>query len=346
MSLLRLERKALLKAFLGAVFFASSVTAGVAQPAPFYKDKTLTLLVGYTPGGLYDLTTRLISRHIKDHIPGNPAIVVQNMPGAGGTTALMYINSVAPRDGTVIGMVKRSYATDPVFGTGPKYDPTKLQPIGSTSSEVSVTATWFTSKVKTFEDTFKTEITVGTTGATDGTVRYALLAKRLTPAKLRIVSGYPGGNDVTLAVERGEVDAKFGWSWGSVKSRAKEWLDQKKINIILQMGLEKAPDLPSVPFIMDYAKTDLDKQALQLVFAPSGFAWPIVAGPGVPAERIDILRKAFDDTMKDPQFLADAEKLAIDIEPLGGKAMAQIVNRLSGFDRAVIDRATELTKPE
>ena len=339
----------------GCLKLIAGVAVGVAifgqgtalAQAPFYQGKTVTMIVGYTTGGLYDTTTRLVARHIPKHLAGKPTIIVQNMRGAGGTKALMHIYSVAPKDGTVFGMVKRSYATDPMFESdAPEYDPNKLQPIGSTSSETSIVATWHTSKAKTFEDIFKNEITVGSTGSTDGTVRYAQMVKRLTPAKLKIVSGYPGGNDVTLAVERGEVDSKFGWSWGSVKSRAKNWLDDKKINIILQMGLKKADDLPNVPFIMDYAKTDLDKQALELIFAPTAFAWPFVAGPDVPAERIAELRKAFDATMKDPEFLADAKKLEIEIEPVSGEDMAKIVARLSKFDKAAIARAVELTKPE
>jgi tripartite-type tricarboxylate transporter receptor subunit TctC len=337
-----------LSALVGVSFAAAVAWQGAAfAQTPFYQGKVITMVVGYTTGGLYDTTTRLVARHIPKHLAGTPTVIVQNMPGAGGTKALMHLYSVAPKDGTVFGMVKRSYATDPMFESdAPDYDPNKIQPIGSTSSETSIVATWHTSKAKTFEDIFKNEITVGATGSTDGTVRYAQLVKRLTPAKLKIVSGYPGGNDVTLAVERGEVDSKFGWSWGSVKSRAKNWLDEKKINIILQMGLKKADDLPNVPFIMDYAKTDLDKQALELVFAPTAFAWPIVAGPGVPAERIAQLRKAFDDTMKDPEFLADAKKLEIEIDPITGEEMAKVVARLVTFDKAAIARAVELTKPE
>jgi tripartite-type tricarboxylate transporter receptor subunit TctC len=336
----------MLSALVGAAAAIFGQGAAFAQ-APFYQGKTITMVVGYTTGGLYDTTTRLIARHIPKHLSGTPTVIVQNMPGAGGTKALMHMYSIAPQDGTVFGMVKRSYATDPLFESdAPEYDPNKIQPIGSTSSETSIVATWHTSKAKTFEDVFKNEITVGATSSTDGTVRYAQMVRRLTPAKLKIVSGYPGGNDVTLAVERGEVDSKFGWSWGSVKSRAKNWLDDKKINIILQMGLTKADDLPNVPFIMDYAKTDIDKQALELIFTPTAFAWPLVAGPGVPAARIAELRKAFDATMKDPEFLADAKKLELEIEPVSGEEMAKIVARLSKFDKAAVARAVELTKPE
>ena len=269
-----------------AILTAIAAPYAASAQTPFYQGKTLTLIVGYSPGGTYDVTTRLVSRHIGKHIAGNPATTVQNMPGAGGTRAVLHLYSVAAQDGTVIGMIKRSYATDPIFNPGQNYDPARLQPIGSTSSETSIVATWHTSKAATFEDTFKTEMTAGTTAATDGTVRFARLVRRMTPAKLKIVAGYPGGNDITMAMERGEVDSRFGWSWGSVKSRAKDWLDQKKINIILQMGLTKAADLPNVPFIMDFAKTEIDRQALELVFAPPrsrGPLWrdPVFQRPGL-----------------------------------------------------------------
>jgi hypothetical protein len=176
-------------------------------------------------------------------------------------------------------------------------------------------------------------------------VRYANLVKKLTPAKLKIVAGYPGGNEITLAMERGEVDAKFGWSWGSVKSRAREWLETRKINILMQMGVSKAGDLPDTPFIMDYAKTDRDRRALELIFAPTYMAWPLVAPPDVPADRVSDLRRAFAETMKDPQFIAEAAKLDIGIDPVQGADMDGIVRRISGYDAATVQRARELGAP-
>jgi tripartite-type tricarboxylate transporter receptor subunit TctC len=329
-----------------AIAAAATPSAALAQQAPFYQGKTLTIIVGYSPGGLYDVTARLVSRHFGRHLPGNPVVTVQNMPGAGGTRAVVHLYSVAPKDGTMIGLVKRSYATDPIFSADQGYDPARMQPIGSTAAETSIVATWHTTGFARFEDTFTREITAGTTAAANGTVRYARAVHRLTPAKLKIVAGYPGGNDITLAMERGEVDSRFGWSWGSVKSRAKDWLDQKKINIILQMGINKAHDLPDVPFIMDYAKTDLDRQALELVFAPEAFAWPIVAGPDVPAVRIAELRSAFDATVKDKAFLAEAEKQDIEIEPISGEEMAKTVARLVKYDKRAVERAIEITRAD
>ena len=172
-----------------------------------------------------------------------------------------------------------------------------------------------------------------------------MIARRLAGAKIKIVQGYPGGNDITLAMERGEVDGRFGWSWGSVKSRSKDWLDDKKIFILFQMGMNKAADLPDTPFIMDYAKTEQDRQALEWIFAPQVTAWPLIAPPDLPAERVALLRTAFDATMKDPAFVAEAEKIRIDVEPVTGQEMQKIVQRISGFQRSVIERALELTAP-
>lgn len=321
---------------------------GIATPAlaqqDFFKGKTITVLIGYAPGGTYDATARLLSRHMPNHLAGQPTMIPQNMAGAGSIKAILHLYTVAPKDGTVLGMVARSYSIEPVFSPeSAKYDPTRFNPIGSTSSEVSVGVAWHTTGFKTFDDVLKNELTVGATGTTDDTGRFPMLTRKLTGAKIKIVQGYPGGNDITLAMERGEVQGRFGWSWGSVKSRSKDWLDQKKINILLQMGMNKAEDLPDTPFIMDYAKNDRDRQALELIFAPQVTAWPLIAPPDVPADRLAVLRKAFDDTVKDPAFVADAGKLRIDVEPVSGVEMQKIVQRISGFDRSVVERALELT---
>jgi tripartite-type tricarboxylate transporter receptor subunit TctC len=329
---------------------AAAMIAGTAhaQSTPsvesFYKGKQIQVIIGYSPGGLYDITARLLSRHMPRHIPGSPTMVPQNMPASGSIRAILTLYNVAPKDGTTVGVVARSYAIDPIFNPiAEKYDPTKFNPIGSTSSEVSVAVSWHTSPVKTFEDLYTHEITVGSTGQTDDTARFPLLTKRLTPAKIKIVTGYPGGNDVTMAMEKGEVDGRFGWSWGSVKVRSRDWIEQKKINILLQMALKKAPDLPDTPFIMDYAKTDLDRQALELIFAPQAAAWPMLAPPALPADRVKALRTAFMATMTDPTFVAEAKKLNVEIEPMAGEEIAAMVERILGFPKQAVDRAQVLT---
>jgi len=318
--------------------------AAAQSVADFYKGKNITVLIGYAPGGTYDATARLLSRHMPKHIPGNPTMIPSNLVGAGSIKAILNLYAVSPKDGTYLGMVARSYAIEPVFNPeAAKYDPTKFNPIGSSSSEVSIAASWHTAPFKTFDDLFQREITVGSTGMTDDTGRFPLLTRNLTGAKIKIVQGYPGGNDVTLAMEREEVQGRFGWSWGSVKSRARNWLDEKKINVLFQMALNKAPDLPNVPWIMDYVKNEQDRQALELLFAPQVTAWPLIAPPDVPADRLKALRAAFDATMTDKDFLVEADKLKLDVEPISGEEMAKLVARLGTFNKAVVERAVALT---
>lgn len=333
-----------LAALVAGVAMIGSAQAQPAAPAEFFAGKSITVLIGYAAGGTYDATARLLARHMPRHIPGQPVMVPQNMPGSGGIKTILNLYTVAPRDGTALGMLSRSYPIEPVFNPQTaKYDPARLIPIGSTSTEVSVGVVWHTHGVRTLDDLQTRQITTGATGVTDDTGRFPTLLHNLTGAKIRVITGYPGGNDVTAAMEKGEVDARFGWSWGSLKSRSKPWLDDKKVNILVQMALEKAHDLPDVPLIMEFARTDIDRKALELLFAPQMVAWPLVAPPDVPAERVSTLRRAFDATMKDPAFVAEATRLRIDVEPVTGEAMQKIVERLGTFDRAVVDRALELT---
>jgi tripartite-type tricarboxylate transporter receptor subunit TctC len=318
--------------------------ASAQSVGDFYKGKNITVLIGYAPGGTYDATARLLSRHMPKHIPGNPTMIPSNLVGAGSIKAILNLYAVSPKDGTHLGMVARSYAIEPVFNPeAAKYDPTRFNPIGSSSSEVSIAASWHTAPFKSFDDLFQREITVGSTGMTDDTGRFPLLTRNLTGAKIKIVQGYPGGNDVTLAMEREEVQGRFGWSWGSVKSRARNWLDEKRINVLFQMALNKAPDLPNVPWIMDYVKNEQDRQALELLFAPQVTAWPLIAPPDVPADRLKALRAAFDATMQDKDFLVEADKLKLDVEPVSGEEMHKLVARLGTFDKAVVERAVALT---
>jgi tripartite-type tricarboxylate transporter receptor subunit TctC len=330
--------------YLGAL--VATATGARSEDADFFAGKNVTVMIGYAAGGTYDTTARLLSRHMGRHIAGNPNFLPQNLPGSGGIKAILNLYSVAPRDGTALGMLARSYAIEPAFNPQmAKYDPAHFNPIGSTSKEVSVGVVWHTRGVKSLSDLQTQQITAGATGVIDDTGRFPTLIRKLTGANIKVVTGYPGGNDVTMAMERGEVDARIGWSWGSLKSRSKPWLDDKKINVLIQMALQKAPDLPDVPLIMDFAKTDIDKKALEMLFSPQISAWPLIAPPDVPKERIAILRRAFDSTMKDPVFLADAEKMQIEVDPVSGETMQQVVARIASFDRSVIDRAIELTEP-
>ncbi len=327
---------------------AAAACAAAMLPASaqdFYKGKTLTIIVGFSPGGTYDVTARVLARHIGDHIPGKPSVIVQTMTGAGGIESVMHLYNTAVRDGTVIGMPPRNYPIAPFANDELRYDGSRFIAIGSTTTEVQVGAVWHTVGVTKFDDLMTHEISAGITSYYDDIGSQTQMTKVITGAKLKVVSGYPGGNDISAAMEKGEVDSEFGWSWGSIKTRAKQWLDEKKINIVFQIGADKAPDLPDVPFIMDYAKNDLDRHALELLMAPDAFAWPFATPPGVPADRIALLRHAFDETMKDPSFLDDAKQLSLEINPMSGEAIQAKVEHILAFDSSVIARAKELVKP-
>ncbi len=335
------------KAISGLAIVGSLIPVFAGQAAhadDFYRGRKIDVIIGYSAGGTYDAIGRLLSRHMPKHIPGNPTIIPQNLPGSGSIKAILTLYTVAPKDGTALAMITRGYPIEPLFHPQQaKYDPSRFNPIGSTSREVSVGVVWHTKPHKSLADLQERELVVGATGSTDDTGRFPMILKNLTGAKIKVVQGYPGGNNVTQAMEAGEVDGRFGWSWGSVKSRSRQWLDDKKIRILIQMAHQKAKDLPDVPLIMDLAKTDLDRKALDLAFAPQTIAWPLVAPPDVPKERITLLRRAFDMTMQDPQFLAEAAKLAIDIDPVTGEEMQNVVLRIGALPRSAIDRALELT---
>ena len=326
-----------------AAMFAAAVLPASAQD--FYSGKTIGIIVGFSPGGLYDLTARVLARHLGDHIPGKPTVIVQTMTGAGGTSAVIYLYNNAVRDGTVIGMPPRNYPIAPFANESLHYDGRGLIPLGSISTEVQVGAVWHDVGVTKFDDLMKRQITSGVTSYYDDIGSLSLVTKAITGAKLKLVSGYPGGNDIQSAMEKGEVDAEFGWSLGAIKATKKSWLEQKKINILFQIGTAKSPELPNVPFIMDYAKNQRDREALELLLSPDAFAWPFVAPPGVPADRNALLRRAFDETMKDPSFVGDAAKLGLEINAMSGEAMQAKIEHILGFDASVISRAKELVKP-
>jgi tripartite-type tricarboxylate transporter receptor subunit TctC len=289
-----------------------------AQPVEdFYRGKTVTVLVGFTAGGGYDVYARLLGRHIGRHIPGNPSVVVQNMPGAGSLKATQYVYGVAAKDGLTLATVSRGMATDPLLNDA-KFDATKLTWIGSVTSETSICATWQTSPVKTWDDMFNREFTLGgsATGADPDT--FALIMRNLFGAKVRLVTGYPGGNDINLAMERGEVDGRCGWSWSSLKSQ-KNWLRQ--ISPLVQFAVEKNAELPNVPWAIERAASDEARQVLRLLTAGQFLGRPFFSTPDLPADRKAALRAAFDATMKDPQFLAEAEKIDLEVTPVAARAI-------------------------
>ncbi len=322
------------------------VSAGHADDvADFYKGKNVEFYIGYSAGGGYDTYARLIAKHLGKHIPGNPTIVPKNMPGGGSLKLTNWLYNVAPKDGTAIGSIGRGTGFDPLLGSkGAKFDATKFLWLGSANNEVSVCVSWQTSPVKTFDDLYTKELVVGGTGAAADTDQFPKILNGTLGTKFKIVTGYPGGNDVNLAMERGEVMGRCGWSWSSVVATRKDWLDAKKINVLVQLSLHKHEDLPNTPVVSDLAKNDEQKKIFKLIFARQVMGRPYLAPPGIPKERAAALRKAFADTMKDKEFRADADKAQLEIQPVSGEEVEALVNEVYQAPKSVAEKAATMIR--
>jgi tripartite-type tricarboxylate transporter receptor subunit TctC len=311
----------------------------------FYKGKTIDLVISFTAGGGYDAYARLMARHIGDHIPGKPTIVPRNMPGGGGRVAGNYLYNVARKDGTVLAVIDQSLALEQARGDKTiQFDAVKFNWIGNPAAENNTTVTWHTSPVKTIEDAKKQEVPIGATG-NNTSAQFPKAMNALVGTKFKVVYGYPGGNDINLAMERGEVAGRGSNSWGSWKGTRPDWIRDKKINILVQIGLKKTADLPDVPLLMDLASNPEDKAVLRLLSSPTAIGRPLLAPPGVPADRVKALRAAFDAMLKDPAFIEEAKKQNLDIEPVPGEELQQIVAEIAGAPKASIDRLNEIIGP-
>ena len=331
-------------ALLAAMALAPS-TARAQSPADFYKGRNVDLYVGYSVGGAYDLYARVIARHLGKHIPGNPTIVPKNMEGAGSLRLANWLYRVGPKDGSALGTIGRGTAFDPLLGSrGAQFQADKFTWIGSANNEVSVCVAWKTSGITSLEQTLSKELVVGGTGAAADTDQFPKILNGVLGTKFKIVTGYPGGNDVTMAMERGEVNGRCGWSWSSVLATHKRWVDDKSIAVLAQLSLSKHPDLPDVPLIMDFAKSEDQQQIFKLIFARQVMGRPYLAPPGVPADRAAALRQAFMDTMKDPEFLAEAEKSQLEITPVPGEEVEKLVKDLYQTPKAIAAKAAEFIR--
>src|SRR5215467_11666751 len=320
--------------------------AAYAQsPAEFYKGRNVELYVGYSVGGAYDLYARVLARHLGKHIPGSPTIIPKNMEGAGSLRLANWLYNVGAKDGTVLATIGRGTAFDPLLGSkGAQFRADRFTWIGSANNEVSVCVAWKGSGVTRFEDVLTKELIVGGTGQAADTDQFPRILNGVLGAKFKIVSGYPGGNDVTLAMERGEVKGRCGWSWSSVVATHKRWIDDKSVTILVQLSLSKHPDLPDVPLVMDFAKNEDQQQMFKLIFARQVMGRPYLAPPGVPKDRADALRKAFDETMQDPGFRADAEKAQLEINPVNGAEVETLVKDLYQTPKALTSKVAEFIR--
>ena len=329
----------------------SLITAALASPpvsadsvSDFYRGKLVTVYVGYSVGGGYDLYARTLARHMGRNIPGNPEFVVKNRPGAGSLVLANEIYNTHPKDGTAFGTVGRGVVMEPMFGNKKAlFDATKYTWLGSMNNEVSLCVSWHTTNIKSVDDMFKKRFIVGGTGRGSDTDAFPLVFNNILGASMKLVTGYPGGNDINFAMERGEVHGRCAWSWSSIKSTRANWLRDKKINLLLQMSTAKHPELPNVPFVMDFAKTDRERQILSIIYARQVWGRPFMAPPGLPADRAKALQKAFMDTMGDPVFLAEAKKIKLDLAPVSGPEVQKLIADLAATPKKLMAAAAAAT---
>ncbi len=330
-------------AFAGmtALLAASTAHPTRAQTVEeFYRGKSISLVIGFSVGGGYDLYARHLARHMGKHVPGNPMIVPQNMTGAGSLRAANFIYATAPKDGTAIATVTRSTGINPLLESGATFDGSKFAWIGSVTNEISTCITWHASGVKTLGDFLEKPLMLGGQGPSADPDMFANIYRNVFGAKIKLVSGYPGTNEITLAMERGEVDGVCGLSWGTIKTRHAHWLREKKINLLIQASFKKDPELRDVPLIMDLIKTEEQRQILAPFLAAQEMARPFIAPPGIPEDRKAALRAAFNATMKDPDYLADAQRLKIEVNPVTGQDIDRMLTELYATPKEIFQKAS------
>jgi len=323
-------------------FSAMSMPAAADPVAEFYKDKQINWILSAGAGGGYAAYAHAFAPFFSQHIPGKPHIVVQNMPGAGGIRAMIYLSSVAPKDGTTIGLVHSSVPFAPLYGIrGANFDPRQMNWIGSINAASGICVSWAASGITKWQDFFDKGFIVGGSGAGSQMETMPAMLNKLFGTKIKIISGYKGGNDVYLAMERGEVHGRCGGLISSIKSTRPEWFPQRKVVVPIQIALQRHPEFPDSPAIVEFVKDERTRRVLELILSPFEMDRPILTPPGVPAERVAALRKAFHATMKDPGFIAEAAKQNIEIAEMEGEKIAQILNRAFAMPPEVIRAANE-----
>jgi tripartite-type tricarboxylate transporter receptor subunit TctC len=331
---------------LGSLAVAASFAAASAQAADFYAGKTINFIVGADAAGGYDVYARAIARRLAGFIPGNPTIVVENMPGAGSGKAASYIYNVAPKDGTTIAALFPGVVIDPLLQnrTAGQYDPTKFAYLASADSDPRICVTGPLSKTKTFEQTLTQKAVFGASQSGGSTSDYAYMIKNATGAKLDVVSGYKGTAEIMIAIERGEAEGVCGLDWSSFKTQRPQWLRDQTAHVIIQAATGPNAELAAlnVPNLDSFVKNALDKKAVDLIVSQQVFSRPYVAPPGVPQAQAKILRDAFAAVLHDPQFLADAKTARLSINPSSAETVQETVDKLYGAPTEVVQRARQL----
>ena len=319
--------------------------AGLAEPAHaqddvanFYRGKQVRLIVGTAPGGGYDLFARIVARHIAAHIPGNPTVIVQNQPAAGGLVMTNQLYALGPKDGTAIGVPINGIPTAPLLQQGAQFDATRLNWLGSTNREPYVAFVWHTAPVQSLAELRAKDLVVGATAPGTTMADFPLVVNDVLGLKFKVVRGYEGTPQINHAIERGEIQGQGGIGWAAVKAQVPQWIAEKKIKVIAQYGLKRHADLADVPAMLELAANEPDRQALAMLFARAEYGRPYFLPPDVPVERVTALRRAFDATMKEPAFVADAARLQLDIDPMTGEEVQALVAQLNGTPPATVTR--------
>jgi len=317
-------------------------TAAAQSADAFYAGKQIRMVIASGAGGGYDIYARFLSRHLAKHIPGNPTIVNQNMPTASGLQATNWAYSAAaPRDGTVILATYNALLDDPLYGSPvARFDPLKFEAVGSIAKQQTICATWHMSKIKTMDQARQQEVTVSATGASGDRATMPRILNALLGTKFKVINGY-GTTESMLAVERGEVDGMCGVSWSTLKVSNPEWVQKQLLNVMLQAGTKPQAGLLDVPLVIDQATDPDDKRLIELLFFPQEMGRPFVMPPETPKELVNTIRRAFDETMKDPAFLAEAEKGLLDVDPLTGEEMEHILRQAYATPKPLVQRAAE-----
>ncbi len=331
-------------AFAAAILTILPATARAQGAETFYKGKTISVYIGFSAGGTYDYFGRLLTRHLGKHIPGNPNVIAQAMPGAGSLTLANWMYRIAPKDGTAIGIASQTLAIDEALKSpGILYKANEFNWIGRATSNVEITVIWERSRVKTIADATTYEVPLASTGAGSPSEGYHKLLNATIGTKFKLIGPYPGSTDGLLAMERGETDAAF-TSWNTLNVTKHDWLDSGKARVLVQYAQERHPDMPNVPTMVELGKTDEDKAMFSFDVSGSEIGRSFMAPEGVPGDRIALLRKAFDETMRDPELLAEVQTAKLDFHPTSGEKLQKIIAAAAGVSPEVVARMQSLLK--
>jgi tripartite-type tricarboxylate transporter receptor subunit TctC len=335
----------LMFACVGVTVLLQSPAAAQSVEA-FYRGRQINLLIGGGAGGGYDAYYRALARHIGKHIPGQPSIIPRNQPAASGLAAAAALYTTVDKDGATIGAFPNNVPMDPLFGhPGARYDALKLNWIGSIGKLQNVCATWHLSPIKTIEQAREREVIVAAAAAPTNTAIMPRVLNALIGTKFKPIIGYDPGAGLTMSIERREAEGICGLSWSTMKASRPHWIKEKLLNVIVQMGLDKLPDLPDVPAALDLVSDPEKKQVLELILIRQEPGRPLALPPGVPPDRVAALRKAFDDAIKDPEFIADAEKVQLEIDPLSAKQIGDLLTKAYAAPKPIVRQAAELVEP-